>query len=219
MARKVLIVDDDRIMLHRIKKKCEPYRDSFSLTFAENGLEAVEVLKEETISLVVTDLQMPEMDGFELLAYLSEHYPDIPVIIQTAYSSPQFRRAVLEGGASGYMEKPIDVEELAQEIIATLKEEEEGKTLRSVPLEMYVRLIEMEQKTCTIRVDRKSTEEQGRLFFKEGELLDARVDELQGISAAHEIFSWEETPYSIQDNCPVDEKKIDGGLAAALGDG
>ena len=104
MAKKVLVVDDDKILLLRIKKECKKYINRFSMLFAENGLEAVDILKKDNISLVVTDLQMPEMDGFKLLAHLSNNYPDIPVIIQTASSSPHFKRAVLEGGAVEYID-------------------------------------------------------------------------------------------------------------------
>jgi len=218
MAKKVLVVDDDRVLLLMIKNKCEKYSDRFSLVFAKNGLEAMEILSRDTISLVVTDLQMPEMDGFELLAQLSNNYPDIPVIIQTAYGSSQYRRDVLEGGAVGYLEKPIDTEELAREIITILQEEEEHETLQSVPLELFVKLIAMEQKTCTIRIEKRSSAEQGILFFKRGELLDARINKLQGKSAALEIFSLDEMPFSIQDGCPVEDKKIDGGLSSILPD-
>ncbi len=56
----------------------------------------------------------------------------------------------------------------------------------------------MEQKTCTIRLEDKSTAEKGILFFSEGELLDARVNNLKGESAAYKIFSWEEVNLSIQ---------------------
>ena len=80
---------------------------------AGNGKEAIRVLKSHPISLVITDMQMPEMDGLALLARLSESYPDIPVIVVTAYSTPKLKLTVLEGGGAGYMEKPFVVEDLA----------------------------------------------------------------------------------------------------------
>ncbi len=69
MAKKVLIVDDNREMLLSLKDGLERYSDSFSLTIGVNGLQAMKILKEETISLVVTDLKMPRMDGFALLTH------------------------------------------------------------------------------------------------------------------------------------------------------
>jgi hypothetical protein len=73
---------------------------------------------------------------------------------------------------------------------------------------MFLQLIEMEQKTCTIRLEDKSSGEKGILFFKEGELLDARVNNLKGESAAHKIFSWDEVNLSIQNGCALTENKI-----------
>jgi CheY-like chemotaxis protein len=181
-------------------------------------MDAVDKLKKNTISLVATDLQMPRMDGFALLAHLSENYPDVPVIVFTGHGTPKSKRAILEKGAAGYIEKPFKVEDLAQKVIATLKKESEGGILQTIPLEMFIQLIEMEQKTCTIRIVNKSTGKQGVLFFRDGDLLDARFREIQGKPAAYEIFSWDKITLSIQDTCAIKEKRIDEELQAILFD-
>lgn len=126
MIRNVLIVDDDRIWLRVLVKKMAKYRRDFEATPAGDGREALEVLKSKPISLVVTDMQMPQMDGLTLLAHMSEMYPEIPVIVVTAYSTPKLKRAVLERGGAGYIEKPFVVEDLARKIIGMLKKESEG---------------------------------------------------------------------------------------------
>ena len=146
MVKRILLVDDDRILLRLAQEKFKRYQNIFTIVTAENGLEAVDKLKQEVISLVVTDLQMPQMDGFALLAHLSENYPDIPVIILTAYGSQTSRKAALEGGAAGFMEKPFVVEKLAAKIIDALQRESEGGILQTIPLDMFLQLIEMEQK-------------------------------------------------------------------------
>lgn len=218
MTQKVLIVDDDHIWLRLIKKKFENYADTFTTLTALDGTEAVESLKQNMISLVVTDMQMPEMDGLALLAHLSENYPDIPVIIMTAYSTPSSKKTVLDGGAAGYIEKPFVVEDLATKIIKTLQKETEGGTLQTVPLDMFIQLIEMEQKTCTIRVFNKLTESKGILFFYKGDLMDARINNRQGNEAAYEIFAWDSVTLSIQDECAIKQKRIKGELQAILFD-
>jgi len=218
MLRKVLIVDDDNIWLHVIKKKIDKYKKAFSTLTAGDGLDAVEKLKKNVISLVVTDMQMPGMDGFALLAHLSENYPDIPVIVVTAYSTPQSKKAVLERGAAGYIEKPFEVEALVKKIMSVFKKESDGGVLQTIPLEMFMQLIEMEQKTCTIRVANKSSGEHGVLFFRDGELLDARIANMQGKLAAYEIFAWDKVTLSIQDACALKDKRIDGDLQAIIFD-
>lgn len=208
MIKNVLLVDDDQEMLLALKEGFKKYRDSFAVQLAANGLKAVARLKKSVVSLVVTDLKMPRMDGFELLAHIMEHYPDIPVIIITGYSTPEMEHLAREGGAVGYIAKPFLIENLARQIMATLRKESEGGTLHNVSSGMFLQLVEMEQKTCTIRLEDKSTSKKGILFFREGELLDARVNDLQGEDAAYEVFAWEQVNLSIQNGCAIKEKRI-----------
>lgn len=216
MIKKVLIVDDDQDMLLSLKEGLHKYNESFSILMAEDGLIATEKLRENVISLVVTDLKMPRMDGFGLLAHIMECYPDIPVIIITAYSTPRMERLAQAGGAVGYIEKPFMIEDLAMKIISTLRKESEGGILHGISSGMFLQLIEMEQKTCTIRVVDKSSDKQGVLFFRDGELLDARTNGLQGEPAVHAIFLWDEVNLSIQNECLLKEKKIKSELQAIL---
>lgn len=208
MIKNVLLVDDDHEMLLALKEGFKKYRDSFAVLLAAEGLKAVEVLKRNVVSLVVTDLKMPKMDGFELLAHIMEHYPDIPVIIITGYSTPEMERLAREGGAVGYIAKPFLIENLARQIMTTLRRESEGGTLHNVSSGMFLQLMEMEQKTCTIRLEDKLTAKKGILFFREGELLDARVNDLQGEAAAYEIFSWDQVNLLIQNGSVLKEKRI-----------
>ena len=208
MIKNVLLVDDDQEMLVALKQGFRKYQDSFVVQLASDGLKAVECLKKYVISLVVTDLKMPEMDGFELLAHIMEYYPDIPVIIITGYSTPEMERLAREGGAVGYIAKPFLIENLARKIMTTLRKESEGGTLHNVSSSMFLQLVEMEQKTCTIRLDDKYTGKKGILFFHEGELLDARVNDLQGEDAACDIFSWDQVNLFIQNGCALKYKRI-----------
>ena len=208
MIKNVLIVDDDKEMLLALREGFKKYQESFAVLLAEDGIMALEHLKAGVISLVVTDLKMPRMDGFELLAHVMEHYPDIPVIMITGYSTSEMERLAREGGAVGYIAKPFLIENLARQIMTTLRKESEGGTLHSVNSGMFLQLIEMEQKTCTIRLEDKTSGQKGILFFKEGELLDARVNHLKGESAAFKIFSWDEVNLSIQNGCALTENKI-----------
>ncbi len=212
MVKNVLIVDDDREMLLALKDGLSKYKETFSVLIAEDGTVAVKILKEKAVSLVVTDLKMPQMDGFALLTHIMENYPDIPAIIITGYSTPDMERLAREGGAVGYIAKPFMLEDLARDIMATLRKESEGGTLHSVSSGIFLQLMEMEQKTCTIRLEDKSTGKKGVLFFQDGELLDARVNNLQGKPAAYKIFSWEEVNISIQNVCPKMENNIESDL-------
>jgi CheY-like chemotaxis protein len=212
MLKNVLIVDDDQEMLLSLKNGLKKYGDSFSVLTAKDGLEALEQLKKNIVSLVVTDLKMPRMDGFALLEHIMEHYPDIPVIIITGYSTPDMEQLALDGGAVGYIAKPFMLENLARSIMASLRRESEGGTLHSVSSGIFLQLMEMEQKTCTIRLEDKNTGQKGVLFFQDGELLDARVNNLQGKPAAYKIFAWDKVTITIQNVCPTMDNKIQSDL-------
>ena len=212
MIRKILLVDDDQDIMQTLKEGLQQYRDTFSVIQASNGKKALSSLNKNVVSLVVTDLKMPGMDGFEVLAHIMEHYPYIPVIIITGYSTPEMERMAREGGAVGYIAKPFLVENLARQIMTTLRKESEGGTLHNVSSGIFLQLVEMEQKTCTIHLEDKISGKKGVLFFRDGELLDSKVDDLQGEDAAYEIFSWAQVNLSIQNDCALKEKRINSDM-------
>jgi DNA-binding response OmpR family regulator len=208
MIKNVLLADDDRQMRGIFTEGLGRYRDTFTVVTAEDGASALEILRRQSVSLVVTDLKMPRVDGFALLTTIMEHYPDIPVIIITGYSTPEMEQLARRGGAVDYIAKPFTVETLARQIIAMLRRQSEGGLLHSVSSGMFLQLVEMEQKTCTIRLSDKSSGRQGALFFAGGVLMEARVGERQGEAAAREIFGWDQASLSIQNDCAVKENRI-----------
>jgi len=216
VVKKVLVVDDDQGMLLSLKEGLSKYDETFSILTAEDGISAVDELKNTTISLVVTDLKMPRMDGFSLFSHIMEHYPEIPVIIITGYSTPEMERLAREGGAIGYIAKPFMIDDLAKRIITTLRREADGGTLHSVSSGIFLQLMEMEGKTCTVRLVEKFSGKQGVLFFLDGQLLDARCDGVRGEEAAYEVFSWDDVSLSIQNACPQRERRIHRDLQAIL---
>lgn len=212
MVKTVLIVDDDPEMLKALKEGMAAYGETFTVVTAGNGEAAIDGLRYHPISLVVSDLKMPGIDGLALLQHVMEHYPDIPVIIMTAYSTTEMEELARKGGAVGYIAKPFKPQQLAKQIAATLRRESEGGTLHSVSSGIFLQLMEMEEKTCTIRLEDRTSRKLGVLFFKDGELLDARVGDLQGKPAAYEIFTWEKVSISIQNHCPSIENRIQSEL-------
>jgi two-component system, probable response regulator PhcQ len=103
----VLIVDDERDFLSSMRRllRKEPY----SLLFAENGREAIEVLQENQVSLVLADYLMPGMDGVELLKEVRLRYPRIITIMLTALSEIDVAMsAVNEAGVYKFLLKPVE---------------------------------------------------------------------------------------------------------------
>ncbi|MFO7570021.1 MAG: response regulator [Smithellaceae bacterium] len=117
----VLIVDDEEPLLLTLADGLGMYYQHFHLLTATNGVEAVKLLKTvPIINLVITDLSMPKMDGFELLAYIKRNYPHIPVILMTAFGTPKIEEVISTLGIFKYLEKPLDINTIADNIFDAL---------------------------------------------------------------------------------------------------
>ncbi|MCX5849601.1 MAG: sigma-54 dependent transcriptional regulator [Deltaproteobacteria bacterium] len=116
---KILIVDDElnmRLVLSAMLKK-----EGLEVASASNGREALQILKSNNISVVVTDLKMPDIDGMELLTLISEQHPEIPVIMITAHGTVATAVEALKKGALDYITKPFDLDDLKNVISKAIK--------------------------------------------------------------------------------------------------
>ncbi|MFO7839253.1 MAG: response regulator [Desulfosalsimonadaceae bacterium] len=216
MLPQVLLVDDDRSWLKMMEKELANYAGSFRVKSTNSAENALAMLAREHFMLVVSDLRMSGMDGFELLSRILEKYPDVPVIIVTAHDRPKTKEVVFRSGAAGYMVKPFPADKMSREISKMLSKKAEGGNLHNVSLETFLQLVEMEQQTCTLHVLNKTRGSGGVLFFRDGELVNARICDRMGTAAAYEILSWSGVSVFIENNCVFEEKQIDGDLQAIL---
>jgi len=183
---KVLITEDDRIHLKRMITILGKYKDKFEVVPAVDGQEAIDILREQPISVLVTDIQMPRVDGLVLLAYVNEHHPKLPCLVITAYGTPQMR-ARLPKDLLRFYRKPFDIEDLARAIIDILGKDTGEDALHGISLESFLHIIEMEQISCLLEIE-SSSKAPGMLFFKNGILFDAECNKLKGEEAALELI-------------------------------
>jgi CheY-like chemotaxis protein len=113
----ILVVDDepDVAELFRQRFRREARQGTYVLHFAASGGEALDRLAEEirpTLVAVLSDINMPGMDGLELLGEIKQRRPDLPVMMVTAYGDDERRRRASELGASEFITKPVDFERL-----------------------------------------------------------------------------------------------------------
>jgi CheY-like chemotaxis protein len=86
------------------------------IIWAKNGREAVECVKQQVPSLVLMDLQMPEMNGYEATRALRKDYPDLPIVVQTAFSMADEEQKCFETGCNDFLAKPIRAKQLIKTI-------------------------------------------------------------------------------------------------------
>ncbi len=214
--KKVLIVDDDESFLHGLIEGFKAYEDKFSITTAGDGMEAVEALKSENINLVLTDLKMPRMDGFALVAHLSSNYSDIPVIVMTAFGTPEMEDNLRDIGTFQYIEKPIDFKVLVEKVLKGLTGPSKGY-ITGVSLSSFLQLLELDKKSCTLTIHAGS--KTGVMYFRDGDLLDASTKGLKGNEAAFAIVSWKNVEIEIDNRCSRTEKNIQESLGFILLEG
>ena len=188
---KVLIVDDDAQLLTIITDTLKKYRNKFELITAQDGLDAIKVMRTQPVSLVVTDLKMPKVNGLVLLAYMSKNFPTVPCIIMTGYGTP-FLKKRLEEEALHYLEKPFKITDLARAIISVLGQEEIlGGTLNGVSVTGFLKLVEMEHITCLCEISSPESKK-GYLLFDGGVLCNAYYGNIRREEAALILLKMED---------------------------
>lgn len=106
----VLIVDDERSMRDFLKILLE--REGHEVIAADSGAKALELLAAQSFDVIVSDIRMPGMTGIELLEAVKELFPELPVILITAFASPDDAVLAMKNGAFDYISKPFNVDEI-----------------------------------------------------------------------------------------------------------
>ncbi len=200
--KKVLIAEDDagqRMLMYEYLQK---YRDQFDVLFANDGLEAMEMLRREPISLLVTDLKMPRVEGLVLLAYVSRNFPELPCIAMTSLRIPHLKRK-LQQDVLYYLEKPFGQDRFCEAIVSALNRETLEASVEGISVGSFLQLIGMELKTCICEI-LLPDDDKGFFYFKDGDLYDASFRDLTGEAAAQGMIRAERAVINIR-TLPVTE--------------
>jgi len=124
----ILLVDDDINILELLQRHLQSM--DYHTYKAVSVKEALYVLKDTFIDLLITDIQMPEVDGLQLLKFTDEHYPEIPKLVITGYPSVDGALEVIKSGATDYLTKPFTKEELKQSVLKAFEHGEGRKKVK-----------------------------------------------------------------------------------------
>ena len=183
----VLIVDDEVGFLQSIEAGLAGYGEQFRVRTATNGLAALKVIEEEKIDLLVTDLRMPEMDGFALLAHIAGSHPFLPAIVLTAFATPEIEDSVNASGTGKLLEKPVELERLAEAILEGLQQESKEGALAGFSLANFLQLLSLEKKTCLLNV--KNHQLDGYIYLEQGEIAAAVCGQEKGEEALFHLLA------------------------------
>src|SRR2546421_314419 len=177
---RILVVEDDENLNLSIVNSLR--KDGYFVQGTTSGAEAIRILWSEEFDVVIGNLRTPGADGFEMLQWLRTYRPNTRMIMVAAISSPTLRTQALEAGVVSYLEKPLNLHLLKEELRRLLQQTGFSASLDSFDLLDVIQIINMSRKNIALLVS-TGLEERGILHFQEGELTWAEYGMLRGEEA------------------------------------
>jgi predicted regulator of Ras-like GTPase activity (Roadblock/LC7/MglB family)/DNA-binding response OmpR family regulator len=189
MTKKVLVVDDEEDMLWMLQRNLNKGMPDVEILSARSGEEALAVLSDTTVELVITDINMPGMNGLDLLIEINNRYPDTGVIIMTAYPSSAYEREAMMSGSLRFIEKPFDIKDMRDIVKSVLKTSDGFQgTINGIDLMDIIQFNGLSQATAALKVT--TAHQEGMLFFKNGAVVHAMCDQASGEEAFFKIITF-----------------------------
>ena len=120
MTKRLLIVDDEETLTYSLYQSFILSKNDYEVVTACNGEEAIDKIQDNPFDLIITDICMPGISGFDVLKKVKEEYPDTEVMIMTAYGSSDYKEKALRDGARYYIEKSFEIKEFKKLVIDIL---------------------------------------------------------------------------------------------------
>jgi CheY-like chemotaxis protein len=211
----VLVVDDEPAVRALLWSGLGIHLPEHAIATAADGREAVEHLSRHPVDVVVTDVNMPVMDGFELLAHIRNRHPNVPVLVLATMAPESVRSGTSGLGSFRVLRKPTSPAVVAQHIRDAIAETVRGR-MPDVSLAPLLRLVQLERKTCSLLV--RSPSSKGRLHFLSGELVDAYSFELDAVGevAARHLLALDRVTIEFERSLHNDQRRIETPLEALL---
>ena len=188
LKKRILMVDDAEEIRAMLKDALE--KMGYEVFVAADGQKAKEILENTLINLVLTDLRMPIMGGFELLAYVNANFPALPVIVMSAYGTPEVKRKLMQMGTIMVIDKPVELDALQQILTEAFTNGKHEGSVTGISISSFLQLIEMEGKSCILEAHGDRNDE-GFFYFVKGELFDAICGKMRGEDAALAMMAWD----------------------------
>jgi CheY-like chemotaxis protein len=196
----ILIAEDDLILRERVLRAITDKSAEVKMHEADNGEEAINLMKGQSMDLVITDIQMPKVSGLMVLAFLNAFTPKVPCFVITAYSTERLK-SKMPSDLLRFYDKPFDVEDLAISVIAALSRQRDPNACGGVQLPDFINIAANDKATATIAVTQQG-QPPCKLFLKNGELIDAILADERGEPAAILAMSWPSPNYAIDFDIP-----------------
>jgi CheY-like chemotaxis protein len=179
---RVLVVDDDPGVIWTVGRTLT--RAGLTVTTCQDGADALSLLESKEFDLMITDIQLRELNGLALLEWARANRPALKVIVITGYGSSAVKNLALSKGAYVYMEKPVDLDLL----IAMISESDDKKSfsgnIDEIDILDYVQLMTLSGRQVVLEVISREGR-RGLLYIDKGEVCHAVCGDLEGEEAVY----------------------------------
>lgn len=223
--QRVLVVDDEDVITWAISHGLTRPGE-IEVETAASGEEALEVMKAASFDLVITDIRMKGMTGFELLGHIRTLYPETGVVVMTAYGSVEAKREANERGSLFYLDKTFEMDEMRQVVRDALEQVGRTRALKEQQGEGFsgeisnLSLVDMVQLHCLARntalMEVSAPNRAGVIGFEEGEVVSASTEDgLAGTDAFLDMLSWTGGQFETLNRTPA-ERNIEDSWESLL---
>ncbi|MFO0762340.1 MAG: response regulator [Byssovorax sp.] len=196
----IVLVDDEESLVWSLSNRITKLRPRYQIKAANDGEAALRLIEASprAIDLLITDITMPGMSGLELIVAARRVSPRLPVIVITAYSTPDVRREVAQRGSIEYLEKPFDFERFLSVVDDVLRRKGVGFSgaISVQTLPDIVQLYALSNATGVLRVLHAQAE--ASIWFEQGTIVHAATPAGAGADAFHQIMLWSGGEFSMQ---------------------
>src|SRR5687768_2316506 len=209
---KILLLDDDPDVLDLYQQMLLQLPSKPEVHIATSGARAMALLDSEPFNLLVSDLKMPKMDGLQVITLVRRKHPQLRTVVLTGVADEEMRTRAYSMGIDLYLEKPSNSKELnflMECIESLLDKEKSGGGFRGVQSKSLIDLIQLEclsGSSSVLKITNGKVE--GKIWIKNGELIDAATPDDQGEEAFKRILSWKTGNFEILPGEPERPRKI-----------
>jgi CheY-like chemotaxis protein len=217
---RILLLDDEQDLLELYSDLLKRLPAKPEVHTADSGQRALSMLKDTAYTVLITDLNMPKMDGLALLSVVRPKYPGLRVVVMTSVMDEQYRTRAYALGVDLFWEKPGTQPEIEtfMEAVQAVLDRQEQSGFSGVQKKSLVDIIQFECQSLssmTLKITNGSVE--GRIWIVNGDIIDAAIGEdFNGMDAFKRILTWKRGSFESLPAEPERERHIQGSYQGLL---
>jgi CheY-like chemotaxis protein len=198
---KILLLDDDQDLLEVYRQMLTKLPSAPEVRVAASGARAIALLESEPFTLLISDLNMPKMDGLQVLTVVKRKFPHLRTAVMTSLVDSQFRTRAYAMGIDLFLEKPNTPQEISlflDCVDSLLFRTDVDSGFRGVQSKSLMDIIQLEalsHSSAVLKITNGPLV--GRIWFDSGEIIDAECPEMKGEPAVRKILSWKNGAFEI----------------------